>query len=220
MKRERWNERYAGAELLWSATPNRFLVAETEGLPPARALDLACGEGRNAVWLAERGWQVTGVDFAEAALAKAAELAAGRGVELELVHADLLDWAPPTRAHELVVWLYLQLPADERRLVLGRAAEAVAPGGTFLLVAHDVLNPTEGHGGPSDPAVLTSAEEVAAELPGLVVEKAERVLRPVEGAERPALDTLVRARRPRPAPPGSAPAARRGRAAGAGSRGR
>jgi SAM-dependent methyltransferase len=220
MKRERWNERYAGADLLWSSTPNRFLVAETEGLPPGRGLDLACGEGRNAVWLAERGWRVTGVDFAEAALAKAAELAAGRDVELELVHADLLDWVPPARAYDLVAVLYLQLPAGERRLVLGRAAEAVAPGGTFLLVAHDLSNLTEGHGGPSNPVVLTTAEEVAAELPGLVIEKAERVVRPVEGAERPALDTLVRARRPRPAPPESAPAATRGRAAGAGSRGR
>jgi SAM-dependent methyltransferase len=216
VKRERWNERYAGAELLWSSTPSRFLVAETEDLPPGRALDLACGEGRNAVWLGERGWRVTGVDFAEAALGKAAELAAGRGVELELIHADLLEWVPPAGAYDLVAVFYLQLPAAERRLVLGRAAAAVAPGGRFLLVAHDLLNLAEGHGGPSDPAVLTSAEEVAAELPGLVVERAGRVERPVEGAERPALDTLVRATRP----PGSARAATAGRAAGAGSRGR
>ncbi|HEU0335248.1 MAG TPA: class I SAM-dependent methyltransferase [Gaiellaceae bacterium] len=195
MKQERWNERYGGAELLWSSTPNRFLVAETEGLAPGRALDLACGEGRNAVWLAERGWRVTGVDFAEAALAKATELAAGRGVELELVHADLVDWVPPPRAYDLVVVLYLQLPAGERGLVLGRAAEAVAPRGTFLLVAHDLSNLTAGHGGPSDPAVLTTADEVATELPGLTVERAECVARPVDGAERPALDTLVRARR-------------------------
>jgi SAM-dependent methyltransferase len=196
MKQERWNERYGGAELLWSSTPNRFLVAETEDLAPGRALDLACGEGRNAVWLAERGWRVTGVDFAEAALAKATELAAGRGVELELVHADLVDWVPPPRAYDLVVVLYLQLPAGERALVLGRAAEAVAPRGTFLLVAHDLSNLTAGHGGPTDPAVLTTADEVATELPGLTVERAACVARPVEGAERPALDTLVRARRP------------------------
>jgi SAM-dependent methyltransferase len=196
MKQERWNERYGGAELLWSSTPNRFLTAETENLEPGRALDLACGEGRNAVWLAERGWRVTGVDFAEAALAKATELAAGRGVELELVHADLLDWVPPPRAYDLVVVLYLQLPAVERRLVLSRAAAAVAPRGTFLLVAHDLSNLTAGHGGPSDPAVLMTADEVAAELAGLTVERAECVARPVDGAERPALDTLVRARRP------------------------
>jgi SAM-dependent methyltransferase len=216
VNRERWNERYADPELLWGSTPNRFLVSETEGLPPARALDLACGEGRNAVWLAERGWRVTGVDFAEAALAKAAGLAAARNVELELIHADLLDWVPPAGAYDLVVVLYLQLPAAERRLVLGRAAGAVAPGGTFLLVAHDLRNLTEGHGGPSDPTVLTTADEVAAELPGLAVEQAGCVERPVEGAGRPALDTLVRARRP----PGTARAATPGRAGGAGSRDR
>src|SRR5581483_10861059 len=76
MDREDWNQRYAGTELLWTAQPNRFLVAETEGLPPGRAVDLACGEGRNAVWLAERGWRVTGADFSDVALEKARSPAA------------------------------------------------------------------------------------------------------------------------------------------------
>jgi SAM-dependent methyltransferase len=196
MKRERWNRRYAEEELLWSAGPNRVLAAETAALEPGRALDLACGEGRNAVWLAGRGWQVTAVDFAEVALAKAAMVAAERGVEVDFVHADLLAWTPPPASFELVVVLYLQLPAAERRRVLAGAAGAVAPGGTFLLVAHDLSNLTDGHGGPSNPEVLLTPEEVAAQLPGLEIEKAERVLRDVEGAERPAIDALVRARRP------------------------
>ena len=68
---EDWNRRYSGSELLWTAQPNRFLVAEATGLPPGRALDLACGEGRNAVWLAAQGWRVTGVDFSEMAISKA-----------------------------------------------------------------------------------------------------------------------------------------------------
>ena len=75
--RNAWDERYAGDELVWSAQPNRFLVAEVETLPPGRALDLACGEGRNAVWLAERGWDVTGVDFSNVGLDKARRLADG-----------------------------------------------------------------------------------------------------------------------------------------------
>ena len=195
MKRERWNERYASAELLWGAGPNRFLVAETKGLQPGRGLDLACGEGRNAVWLAERGWRVTGVDYAEVALAKAAGLAAEREVEIELVHADLLTWEPELESFDLVCLLYLQLTAPERRDVLAKAAAAVAPGGTFLLIAHDVTNLTEGHGGPSNPDVLLTPEDVATELPGLEIEKAERVLRDVEGAARPAIDALVRASR-------------------------
>ena len=107
---EAWNRRYAGTELLWSATPNRFLVAEVEGLPPGRALDLACGEGRNAIWLAERGFEVTGVDFSDVALERARRIAAGRGVEVEWTHADVTEYEPPLRAFDLVVVLYLHLP--------------------------------------------------------------------------------------------------------------
>src|SRR6476646_8725770 len=87
--REDWNARYAQKELVWSAEPNRLFAAEVGGLPPGRALDLACGEGRNAVWLAGRGWRVTGVDFSGVALAKARRLADRAGVALDLVQADL-----------------------------------------------------------------------------------------------------------------------------------
>jgi SAM-dependent methyltransferase len=195
MKRDDWNRRYAETGLLWTATPNRFLVAEVAKLPPGRALDLACGEGRNAVWLAERGWDVVGVDFSDVALAKAEQLAAQRGVTVELVHADVLDYEPEPRAFDLVCVLYLQLPADERRRVLAHAAAAVAAGGTFLLVGHDSTNLEHGHGGPSDARLLFTPEDVAAELPGLELLKAERMLRPVDGAPRSAIDALVRARR-------------------------
>ena len=195
MNRDDWNRRYAERQLLWSEGPNRLLAAEAATLASGRALDVACGEGRNAIWLAERGWRVTAVDFAEVALDKARRLADARGVELELVLADLVDWRPPRLAYDLVVVLYLQLPRAERQLVLGRAAAAVAPGGTALLLGHDARNLDEGHGGPGDPAVLWTAAAVASELRGLEVERAETVLREVEGADRPALDTLVRARR-------------------------
>lgn len=221
MKREYWNRRYAAQELVWSAEPNRFLVAETEGLAPGRALDLACGEGRSALWLARRGWRVTAVDFSSVALDKAARLAAGRGVEVDFVLADLVDWEPPPGVFDLVVILYLQVPAVDRRVILANAAEALAPGGTILVVAHDLENLERGTGGPSDPDVLYTAADVVADLPGLTVEKAERVLRPVDGAERPAIDVLVRATRPpRPARAGSAPAPTPRRAGGGGSRAR
>lgn len=196
MNRDAWNRRYAERELVWSAGPNRFLVEEASGLAPGRALDLACGEGRNALWLAEQGWQVTGVDYSDVAIEKGRRLARERGLTVQLVCADLLAWEPDGEA-DLVCVLYLQLPADERRAVLAKAARAVAPGGTFLLVGHDLLNLTEGHGGPSDASVLVTPDDVADELPGLEVERAARVLRDVDGAERPAIDTLVRARRPR-----------------------
>jgi SAM-dependent methyltransferase len=198
VEREDWNRKHGEAGPLFGVEPNRFLVAEVEGLTPGRALDLACGAGRNAVWLAEQGWTVTGVDFADVALANARDLAAERGVEVEWAQADLREWEPPARAFDLVAVLYLQVPAEERRLALGRAAEAVAPGGTLLVVGHDLENLNGGHGGPKDPRVLFTPDEVAGELPGLEIEKAERVLRPVatDGGEVQAIDALVRARRP------------------------
>lgn len=196
MQREDWDRRYAEVESLWSARPNRVLVAEVGELAPGRALDLACGEGRNAIWLAERGWDVTGVDFSQVAIAKAKASAERAGVDVDFVCADLLDYEPASGAHDLVVLLFLQLPADERRRVLRRAAYALAPGGTLLLVGHDLANLTEGTGGPSDLNVLYTPEDVVSELPGLEVEKAERILRDVDGADRPAIDALVRARHP------------------------
>jgi SAM-dependent methyltransferase len=200
MDREEWNRRYAGRELLWTGMPNRFLVAGTDGLSPGRALDVACGEGRNAVWLAEQGWRVTGVDFSDVALEKARRLAAARGVEGEWVAADLLAYRPEELAFDLVVLFYLQVPEAERRAVVRAAAGAVAPGGVFLLIAHDSSNLDEGHGGPQEPAVLYTAADVVADLDGsgLAVERAERVERPVEtpDGERIALDALVRAERP------------------------
>ena len=197
MERKDWNRKHGEAGLLFGADPNRFLVAEVEALPPGRALDLACGAGRNAVWLAKRGWRVTGVDFSDVALANARALAVDRGVEIEWVEADLVEWEPAARSFDLVAVLYLQLPAEERRLVLSRAAEAVAPGGTLLVVGHDLRNLDEGYGGPRDPRVLFTPGEVAGELPGLEIERAERVLRPVqtEDGEAQAIDALVRARR-------------------------
>ncbi len=199
MKREDWDRRYEGRELVWTAEPNRFLVREVEGLRAGRALDLAAGEGRNAVWLAERGFEVDAVDFSAVAVEKGTRLAAARGVEVSWRVEDVLAWTPPEAAYDLVVVLYLHLPQQELVGVLEGAAAAVAPGGTFLLVGHDVSNLEHGVGGPSDPEVLTSPERVVAALAGLSIEKAEVVERPVqtEEGERIALDTLVRALRPR-----------------------
>ena len=199
MDSEAWNRRYADRELVWTSDPNRFLVAEAAALPAGRALDLACGEGRNAVWLAERGWRVTGVDFSEVGLEKARALAKARGVRAEWVAADLLAYTPEPQAFELVLVFYLQVPAAERQPILRAAAGAVAPGGRFLLVGHDRRNLEHGHGGPQDPAVLYTAGDIVGDLEGagLEIERAETVNRPVQtpAGERVALDALVRARR-------------------------
>lgn len=195
-----WDQRYVGRELVWTSEPNRFLVQAVEGLAPGRALDLACGEGRNAIWLAQRGWQATGVDFSKVGLEKARQLEDAHGVHPEWIVADLLDYRPEPGTFQLVIVFYLQVPAAERTSILKTAATAVAPGGTFLLVGHDASNIAQGYGGPQDPTVLYTAEDVIRDLKetGLRIERAERVQRPVKTpeGERVALDALLRASRP------------------------
>lgn len=201
MDRHQWDERYSGDELIWTSTPNEFLVSEVVGLPPGRAVDLACGEGRNAVWLAEQGWEVTGVDFSAVGLAKARRFAELWNVQATWVESAVQDWIPPPEGFDLVAVLYLQLPQPERSIALEVAASAVAPGGTFLVVAHDRENLTRGFGGPPDAAVLYSVADVTelAVGAGLTVERAEQVHRVVdtEAGPRDAIDTLVRAKRTR-----------------------
>ena len=198
MNREHWDERYGTEELIWKAEPNRFLVEELDALPPGRALDLACGEGRNAVWLASKGWRVTGADFSRAGLAKAQRLATDRGVEVTWVEADVVEWRPPTASFDLVVVMYLHLLAEQRRQALAHAAAALAPGGVLLVVGHDTANLLEGTGGPQDPAVLFGPEEIVEDLSGLQIERAEQVKRTVvtDAGEATAIDALVRAVRP------------------------
>jgi SAM-dependent methyltransferase len=171
-----WDERYAATELVWSAGPNQFVESELADVTPGRALDLACGEGRNARWLAERGWQVTAMDFSPVAVEK------GRSLR------DELDWqvgdartATLPGGLDLVLVAYLQVPADERALVMRRAFEALRPGGRFLVVAHDSTNIADGTGGPQDPTVLYTAEDVLGDLPAveLQVVRAGRVPRMV-----------------------------------------
>jgi SAM-dependent methyltransferase len=194
MDADSWDRRYAEADLVWSADPNQFVAAELADLPPGTAVDLAAGEGRNALWLASLGWRVTAVDFSAVALDKGRQIAEARGLDIEWVHADLTDYAPP--AADLVLIAYLQVPPALWEPVLARAVAAVAPGGTLLLVGHDATNLTEGTGGPQDLERLWSVDSIVAALGDLRVRRAERVRRPVTG-KPDAIDTLVRAERQR-----------------------
>ena len=199
MDQAAWDERYAGPELVWGAGPNCFVAEELAALAPGRAIDLGTGEGRNAIWLAERGFAVTAVDFSRVGLARAAGLAAGRGVSVDWVHADLLDYRPTPGGYDLVLIAYIQLPAERLTALARTAAAALAPGGTLLAVGHDRDNLARGHGGPKDPTVLWTPQVVTAGLTGLTVQQAEQVNRTVTtpDGERTAIDTLVRAVRPR-----------------------
>jgi SAM-dependent methyltransferase len=200
-----WDERYAAADLVWSAGPNVWVETITGELPPGRALDLAAGECRNALWLAERGWTVTAVDFSGVALDRAQSLAGARlgqrAEALTTIQADVVTWRPEPRAFDLVLVVYLHLPVEERTAALESAADAVAPGGTLLVVGHDLANLDGGVGGPQDPTVLCRPADVVADLAptGLQVQRADTVRRPVpqeDGSTRDALDLLVLATRP------------------------
>ena len=174
-----------------------FSSPKSKDVAPGRALDLACGEGRNAVWLAEHGWTVTGVDFAAVGIEKARRLAAARGVTAQWEVADVTEYEP-TDKFDLVIVMYLHLPESARRVAFRHTVDAVAPGGTLLIVGHDATNPTNGWGGPQDPAVLYGPDDVTADLDALEIAKATRVERPIPTPEREktAIDVLVRATRP------------------------
>ena len=191
-----WNERYRQRGLVWTASPNRFLVSEVEGMRPGRALDLACGEGRNAVWLALQGWTVTGVDFSSVAIDKARGLADEAGVDVTWTVSDATAWESDIQ-YDLVLVFYLHLPPHQARLALSRAAQAVGPGGTLLVVGHGRRNLAEGYGGPPTLEVLYDAGEVVGILDELTIERAGEVLRPVDadGTTHTAIDVLVRASR-------------------------
>jgi SAM-dependent methyltransferase len=199
-----WDSRYDQTDLMWSQGPNQWVEDVTTGLPAGRALDLAAGEGRNAIWLAERGWHATALDFSAVALDRAARIAAerlGPGVSrFSTQQADLLVHRPEPSSYDLVLVVYLQIAADQRAVVLRSAADAVAPGGMLLVTAHDSDNAERGYGGPPDPAVLYSAADVVGDIDGsgLVVTRAEQVTRVVAtpDGERAALDCLVVATRP------------------------
>jgi SAM-dependent methyltransferase len=195
VKREDWDLEYGRPDRATSGHPGRLLVDAADGLPPGRALDLACGDGRNAAWLAGRGWRVTAVDFSAEALRRAGELDA----DVEWRRADVRDVEVEPAAFDLVVLAYLHLPPGEMRLMLARAAAGVAPGGRIVVIGHHVDNPAHGCGGPSNHEVLHDPAWIGGALDGFTVERAERVAHPStpeHGGTGTAIDSLVVARKP------------------------
>jgi SAM-dependent methyltransferase len=202
MDAEEWDRRYDTDDYVWHAAPNQFLPGLVADLTAGRALDLACGEGRNAVWLAQQGWIVTGVDFSRVGLAKGERLARDSGVRVDWVVADVTAVDLPPAGFDLVIVFYVQIPPPERAAMLHRAASALAPGGRFVMVAHDLTNIAEGVGGPQDPTVMPTPELIVADLESsglddLAIDRAERVTRRVETPDGPrdAIDCLVVASR-------------------------
>ncbi|TKJ19730.1 class I SAM-dependent methyltransferase [Blastococcus sp. CCUG 61487] len=204
---ESYDELYRSAPAVWSGRPNAQLVAEASGLTPGTALDAGSGEGGDALWLAERGWRVTAVDFSPVALERGAAAAAARGLadRIEWRHADLDGWTPPERSFDLVTAHYLHATWTDRDRMFRGLAAAVAPGGTLLVVGHLLDESSEhehGHGHRHEPGALYTAGEVAAVLEpeSWVVVAAEERDRDPDAAHRtgnPVPDTVLVARRTR-----------------------
>ncbi len=196
-----WDGRYAEREQLWSGQPNGALVTEVAGLAPGRVLDVGCGEGADAIWLARGGWEVTALEVSGVALRRAAVHAGDAGVTISWVHAGLAEAGLPPGSFDLVSAQYPALQrtpdgAAERALLA-----AVAPGGVLLLVHHAGMDTHEPDDGGFDPAVYVWPEMIAALLDDeWTVECNEERPRvaPVGGAgAHHAADVVLRARRRR-----------------------
>lgn len=188
-----WDARYDAEDLVWSAEPNLFLPPLVSTLTPGNALDLACGEGRNATWLAKHGWSATGVDFSPIAIQKAGQLSVG--ADVEWVVGDATTYTAD-RLFDLVVVFYLHLPPDAIGKAFDQAVANLAPGGTLFCVGHAARNLTDGYGGPPYPDILWSQELMAPMVADLeVIELGERE-RYVADADATAIDLVVRANKP------------------------
>jgi SAM-dependent methyltransferase len=187
-----WDDRYRATDRRWSTEPNVFVADRLGSNRPGTGLDLAAGEGRNAIWLADQGWEMTAVDFSETAIGR------GRAItdEVRWVVADIRTWEPDD-VYDLVVVAYLHLLLDEFEPLIQRVVTWLAPGGELFMVGHDRSNIAHGVGGPQVPAVLWDIEEIVPWLNGLDILEAEIVEREVvgENGSQMALDALVRARR-------------------------
>lgn len=202
-----WDARYAAADLVWSAAPNQWVEELVSPLPPGRALDVAAGEGRNAIWLVEQGWEAVAADYSAVAVERARALAddrlGDRAGRLTTVVSDATGPAPGgPAAYDLVLFSYLQLPMQDWRKALASGIEAAVPGGRVIVIAHALSNLTAGWGGPQDPAVLYDPEDVVTTVgnlagPPVDVELAELRTRHVvkDDEEHDALDTVVVLRR-------------------------
>lgn len=162
-----WDKRYDTDDFVYGTEPNDFLAQHYQEIPAGRVLCLAEGEGRNAVFLARQGYQVTAVDASATGLAKAAKLAEQQGVELEIIHADLAGFDPGIEKWEGIVSIFCHLPPSVRQNVHARLAAALKPGGVLLLEAYTPAQLQFGTGGPPDAEMMMNRERLCNEIQGL-----------------------------------------------------
>lgn len=174
-----WNERYDTPEYVYGTKPNDFLKSVAGNLPRGKVLSLGEGEGRNAVFLAERGCDVLAVDQSPVGLEKARRLAALGGVKIRTAVADLAEYAMAAEEWDAVVSIFCHLPSGLRRVVHERVVRALRPGGVFVLEAYTLAQLQFRTGGPSSPDLLASLKTLQDELTGLNFEHAHELERPV-----------------------------------------
>lgn len=196
-----WDQRYAEADAIWSGRPNGALVTEVADLTPGRALDVGCGEGADAIWLAGRGWDVTALDVSRVALDRAQVAAQEAGAQIRWIHAGLQDAVLPVGPFDLVSAQYPALLKTAEHQAERALLSAVAPGGTLLVVHHEMTDEHREHAKEKgfDPADYVAPADVAALLDGdwdlEVDERRDRDIPPTGGGTRHSVDLVVRARR-------------------------
>lgn len=198
-----WDERYRSAQRIWSGDPNPQLVAEVAGRPPGRALDVGCGEGADAIWLARQGWAVVGTDISSVALERAAQHARdtdpAASARIQWRQADLLTRPPEPDSFDLVSAQFMQLPPEPRTRLFAALAAAVRAGGTLLVVGHHPSDLATGVPRPPMPEVFYTPGEIAALLDGSwTVDVSEARPRPAitpDGTEVTVHDTVLVATR-------------------------
>lgn len=195
-----WDERYDTHEYVYGTEPNDFLASVAGRIPAGRVLSIGEGEGRNAVFLASLGYEVTAVDASAVGLHKVERLARERGLPVTTVHADLADFAIEPDAWDGIVSIFCHLPRALRLDVHRRVSQGLAPGGVFVVEAYTPRQLEFGTGGPKDPEMLVRLADLRDDLPGLSFELAREVDRPVaEGRFHDGMSAVVQvvARRPR-----------------------
>lgn len=187
-----WNERYGADDYFYGTEPNGFLRETASSLPRGRALCLAEGEGRNAVWLAEQGFTVHSVDISQAGVDKTLRLAASRHVTVHAQVGDLADWVIEPESWDLIVSIFAHTPSALRRRIHRAVVAGLAPGGTFLLEAYTPDQIPLGTGGPKDPDMMPTASLLRDELAGLRLDVCRETTREiVEGTGHTGMAAVV-----------------------------
>jgi SAM-dependent methyltransferase len=198
-----WDERYRASTRIWSGRPNPQLVAEIGEATPGRGLDVGCGEGADAVWLARRGWDVVATDISGVALGRADGHARDAGpvvaARIEWRQVDLLAHPPEPDAFDLVSAQFMQLPPEPRTRLFSALAASVRTGGTLLVVGHHPSDLSAGVGRPPVPDRFSTADEIARLLDdswSVVVNEARpRTATTPDGLEATVHDAVLRATR-------------------------